>query len=427
MKNNNNYDSSILGLSSDISRTTLENGLTVLLKEIYPSSVAMLSVWVKTGSIYETEGKRGISHYVEHMLFKSTSNRKVGQIAKEVHNLGGYINGFTDHDCTCYWIVVPSKYIDTALEIQADALLNSLFEEAEINKERDVIIEELKMYEDKPACFCEEKLMNIAFTKNPLKHSIIGYEKDLNDTNRKDLLNYYNTYYVPNNMSIIITGGISTDKMQKKIKNLFSRLPYKQLNIPKPIKEPEQKESRFLHITGDIRNARLSMGFHIPGLFSPEIYAIDLLSTILGFGISSRLYQKLREKKGIVSNISTSIMKKSNPGLFFIDSVFEAKNFDEVKTSIFKEIDLLKGAKINKDELDKGKSLVESMHIFSQETVEGQGRTLGTAEIQGDYRLSSSYIKNLFMVKEEEIQKAAQKYLTEQNCSIVFYEPAIKK
>jgi zinc protease len=161
-----NFEPPFAALTSDVNRYVLDNGLVILTKEVYPSRVAFLSLWARVGSAHETDEQAGISHFVEHMLFKNTKKRKVGQVAQEIHALGGYLNGFTSFDCTAYWMVIPGSAFPKALEIQYDAAFNPVFEPAEVEKERNVILEEIKMYKDRPADYLSEKVMQEAMQKH---------------------------------------------------------------------------------------------------------------------------------------------------------------------------------------------------------------------------------------------------------------------
>ena len=175
-----NFEPPFAALSSDVNRYVLDNGLVILTKEVYPSNVAFLSLWARVGSTYENDEQAGISHFVEHMLFKNTRKRKVGQVAQEIHALGGYLNGFTSFDCTAYWMVIPGSAFSKALEIQHDAAFNPVFDPGEVEKERNVIIEEIKMYKDRPADYLSEKVMQQAMQKHRYGRSIIGFEDTLN-------------------------------------------------------------------------------------------------------------------------------------------------------------------------------------------------------------------------------------------------------
>jgi zinc protease len=410
-------------LASQVTRKTLKNGLTVLVKEVYPASVVCLSIWAKVGSCREDDAKAGISHFVEHMLFKGTKNRQVGKIAQEIHGLGGYINGFTSYDCTCYWIVLPSAYFTTALEIQADAVRNPLFLPEEVEKEGSVIIEEIKMYQDRPESFCYEKLMALAFTKHRYRRPIAGYEDVVASLRCGDLVDFYNSYYRPNNMAVVIVGDVTTEKAVRAVNRCFGGMTRADIPSSPSPSEPQQRKGRSRSYEGDIRSSHLQMGFHAGGIFHPETHACDLLASILGEGRSSRLHQSLREKSALVTGISSSILAEREEGIFMIEAAMDRKNIREARRIILQEIDKVKEQGVTGYELEKAKNMVESSYIFSQETVEGLCKKLGYYEMMGDFTLTDTYIQKLYEVTLEEIQAVARKYLVEKNLSVVEYTP----
>jgi len=410
-------------LASQVTKKTLKNGLTVLVKEVYPASVVCLSLWAKVGSCHEEDDRAGISHFVEHMLFKSTENRPAGRIAQEIHGLGGYINGFTSYDCTCYWIVLPSAYFTTALEIQADAVRNPLFQPLEVEKEGSVIIEEIKMYQDKPEAFCYEKLMSLAFRRHRYRRPIAGSEDVVASLTCEDLVEFYNAYYRPNNMAVVVVGDVTTEKALKAVKRYFGGMvPADILVNPSP-PEPSQRSRRSRSYSGDIRSSHLQMGFHVGGIFHPETHACDLLASILGEGRSSRLHQSLREKNALVTGISSSILAEREEGLFIIEAAMAGKNMKEASRVILEEVEAVRDRGVTPYELEKAKNMVESSYIFSQETVEGLCKKLGYYEMMGDYTLTDTYIQKLYDVTLDEIQAVARKYLVERNLSLVEYTP----
>lgn len=410
-------------LASQVTRKTLKNGLTVLVKEVYPASVVCLSLWAKVGSCREDDAKAGISHFVEHMLFKGTKNRPVGKIAQEIHGLGGYINGFTSYDCTCYWIVLPSAYFTTALEIQADAVRNPLFLPEEVEKEGSVIIEEIKMYQDRPESFCYEKLMALAFTKHRYRRPIAGYEDVVASLRCEDLVDFYNSYYRPNNMAVVIVGDVTTEKAVRAVNRCFGGMTRADIPSSPSPSEPRQRKGRSKSYEGDIRSSHLQMGFHAGGIFHPETHACDLLASILGEGRSSRLHQSLREKSALVTGISSSILAEREEGIFMIEAAMDRKNIREARRIILQEIEKVKEQGVTEYELEKAKNMVESSYIFSQETVEGLCKKLGYYEMMGDYTLTDTYIQKLYEVTLEEIQAVARKYLVDSNLSVVEYTP----
>ncbi|RQW90597.1 MAG: insulinase family protein [Geobacter sp.] len=410
-------------LASQVTEKKLKNGLTVLVKEVYPASVVCISVWTGIGSVYENDHICGISHFIEHMLFKGTETRPVGKIAQEIHSLGGYINGFTSYACTCYWIVLPSRYFSTATDIMADALIHPLFNPEEIKKEREVIIEEIKMYQDRPESFCFERLMGLAYKNHRARRPITGYEEVVAKLSTRELIEFYRNYYVPDNMAIVVVGDVKIKRALKVMEESFGFMESGENTKDLSPDEPPQDGARSAQYRGDIGTSYFYTGFHVGGITSPDMCACDLLASILGEGRSSRLHQGLREKKALVTSIDASILALKDTGLFIIEAVMNEKNIEDSRIEVGKEILRIQADGVLPHELKKAKNMVESSYIFSQETVEGLCRKLGYYEMIGDFTLVDQYVRGLYAVTEEEVKAAARKYLVEQNRSEVVYLP----
>lgn len=410
-------------LASDINRYVLDNGLVVLTKEVYPSKVVFLSLWVKVGSTDETDEKAGLSHFVEHMLFKNTKKRHVGQIAQEIHSLGGYLNGFTSFDCTAYWIVLPGKNFHKALEIQFDAAFNPQFDRKEVDKERKVILEEIKMYQDRPSDYLSDKLMLHAFTKHRYGRPIIGFEEVVRETTAEDLKQYYQSFYKPNNCFILAVGNIETMDMIRRVERTYRKLKEGAITRNSSPKEPPQKKIIRFEMEGDIFTGHLQFAIHIPSIFSKEIYACDILASILGQGKSSRLYRELREKRKLVNFISANTYIQKDPCLLFIDAELSPENIEDAEKSIIEVITQLADEGFTEEEFTRAKNLNESSYIYGQETVEGQGRKIGYAEAMGDYMLAEKFIPRLMTTSTNDTLKVARKYLKTDNMTIGIYKP----
>ncbi|MBM3464219.1 MAG: insulinase family protein [Armatimonadetes bacterium] len=410
-------------LSSDVSRHVLDNGLTVLVKEVYPASVVSLSIYSRVGSVDEPDERAGISHFIEHMLFKGTPRRPVGKIAQEIHSLGGYLNGFTSYDCTCYWIVLPSRCFSTALDIEADAILNPLLNPVEVEKEARVIIEELKMYEDRPEAYCFQKLMRLAYNRHPYGRPIIGYEDVVLRSGVTELEEHYRQYYHPNNMAVVVVGDVRAETAVREVDQVLGHLKPAQVRRREREPEPAQRKERFLQVEGDIATAHMQIGWHIPDVFHDDTFACDILSSILGEGRSSRLYRRLREERAVVTNIGASIFAERDPGLFIVDAALDPARVDDAREGVAAEIARVVKDGVTETEVQKAKNMVEATYVFAQETVEGQGRKIGYYEMLGDYALAERYVQKLYHVTPDDVVRVAEKYLVGRNCSTVAYVP----
>ncbi|MBI4829991.1 MAG: insulinase family protein, partial [Candidatus Lindowbacteria bacterium] len=398
-------------------REVLDNGMTVILLENHNAPVATIQAWVAAGSITEGEFTgSGISHFVEHMLFKGTERRSVGQIGQEVKEAGGETNAHTGYDKTVYYITFHSDYFDKALDIMADVIMHSVFDPAEVEREREVIIKEIKMNRDDP--FRRLYLMSngIAYAVHPYKHPVIGYEDLLRRVTRDDLLTYYRRLYVPNNMALVIVGDFDARAALPKIRELFrefERKPIAPITIPQ---EPPQTGSREKIEQFDVAVAQAMMGFHGPSLNSEDMYPMDVLAIVLGGGDTSRLYQELREKKGIVYNISAWSATPRDPGMFWISSSFEPENSAAVKKAIWGQIEKLRSEGVTDAELSTARAKVLSQYLFSKESVEGRADGLGSGELDAhNMNFDKYYVDSIGRVTKEDIKKVVNKYFRPEN------------
>jgi zinc protease len=417
------FEPPFAALASDVNRYVLDNGLVILTKEVYPSKVAFLSLWARVGSTSETDEQAGISHFVEHMLFKNTKKRKVGQVAQEIHSLGGYLNGFTSFDCTAYWMVIPGSAFPKALEIQYDAAFNPVFESGEVERERGVIIEEIKMYKDRPADYLGEKVMREAIQKHRYGRPVIGYEETLNTTTPEKLQEYYKNFYKPNNCFVVAVGDIDSMDFVRKCERTFRKL--KEGAVEKSVipREPAQKKMRRVEMSGDIMSTYMTFAFHVPSIFEKDIYPVSLVSTILGDGKSSRLYKELREKRKLVNEIYSYAYIQKDPCLLFIDVELLPENVEKTEKAVFEIIEDLAQNGISDREFQRARNISEVHYVYRQETVESQGRKIGYAEVMGDYTLPEKFLQREMQVTKSEAVEAAGIYLNQKNCTVGIYRP----
>ena len=409
-------------------KTTLENGTTVILDENHSAPVAAFQMWVRVGAADEEENIAGIAHVFEHMLFKGTARRKVGEIAKEIDAAGGHINAFTSLDHTVYHLVIASRYFDKGLDIISDVIQHSSFDPDELAKETEVVLEELKMGEDDPGRKLYLKLLNTAYTVHPYKKPVIGFRNTVKGLKREDILNFFRKWYIPNNMTLVIAGDFDSSRALSEIKKSFK--DFKSAADPHRERpsEPGQKELKGFVLTDDIKEARMGLAFHIPELTHPDIYAIDALALILGQGESSRLYQRLKGKETIVNSISSYAMTPREPGIFFITAALEAQNSKKSIEGILDEIYRIKYHNVSNVELEKAKLNLESEFIYSRETMEGSARQLGYFETSaGGIDYEKRYLEGISKITQADIQRAAEKYLNISNMTTGLLAPNTEK
>lgn len=353
----------------------LENGLTIIGEEIpYVKSIS-LGVWINAGSRIEDEEISGVSHFIEHMLFKGTRNRTSKQIASEIDNLGGQINAFTSKECTCYYVKLLDSHIDIGIDVLSDMILNSKFNEYDLDKERSVIIEELKMYEDSPEDLAYDLLTENIYKNDPLGMNIIGTEESLKRLNREKLLDYFNKYYVPNNSVIAISGNFNFDEIINKIEEKFKVWKKRDVNVD--IKKAEFK-SCFLTKNKDIEQVNLAMSLEaVPLENDKEVYALAVINTVFGGSISSRLFQKIREEKGLVYSIYSSQSLYRKCGELGIFASMSNEHLKEVYESIIEEIKIMKKYYLTDQEIKESKEQLKGSYILGLESTSSRMMSIG--------------------------------------------------
>lgn len=353
----------------------LENGLTIIGEEIpYVKSIS-LGVWINAGSRIEDEEISGVSHFIEHMLFKGTRNRTSKQIASEIDNLGGQINAFTSKECTCYYVKLLDSHIDIGIDVLSDMILNSKFNEDDLDKERSVIIEELKMYEDSPEDLAYDLLTENIYKNDPLGMNIIGTEESLKRLNREKLLDYFNKYYVPNNSVIAISGNFNFDEIINKIEEKFKVWKKRDVNVD--IKKAEFK-SCFLTKNKDIEQVNLAMSLEaVPLENDKEVYALAVINTVFGGSISSRLFQKIREEKGLVYSIYSSQSLYRKCGELGIFASMSNEHLKEVYESIIEEIKIIKKYYLTDQEIKESKEQLKGSYILGLESTSSRMMSIG--------------------------------------------------
>lgn len=403
----------------------LDNGMTVLATEMPTSPVVSVYALVKTGSA--TEGKflgTGISHFVEHMLFKGTHGRGVGEIAAQIQAVGGTINASTSFDYTIYTITVPVESFDLALKIQADMLMNATMSAEEVEKEREVIFGEVRLYKDNPDRKLSEWTFQNVYLQHPYQHPIIGYEDLLKKVSRNDLYEYYKSKYAPNNIVFSVAGNIDAEQVFEKVKEAFKDFE-RQREIMRILpQEPEQITSRRFDGSYPTDLARVAICFSGVSILDPDLYALDLLSKILGDGESSRLYRNIYKKKALVYSIGSGNFTPIDRGVFEIDAVLEAGNVDKLLEAVMTEIEQIQKRGVDASELAKVKRQIVSELILGRQTSSEVAYMQAFDEAYaGDPHFSNKYVEEIKKVTIEDIKRVAQEYLKPQRRTMVSLVP----
>ncbi|GAA0104941.1 pitrilysin family protein [Paraclostridium sordellii] len=354
---------------------TLDNGLTIVGEEIPYLKSITLGVWVNAGSRIESEKLSGISHFIEHMLFKGTKNRTSKEIASTIDNLGGQINAFTSKECTCYYVKLLDEHIDIGLDILSDMFLNPLFDKEDIEKERQVILEELKMYEDSPEDLVYDLLMEGVYKTDALGGNIIGTKESLDNMNREIISDYFKKYYVASNSVISISGNFKFEEIVKLIEEKFKNLNKGNVNIE--ITTPEFHPC-FIAKNKDTEQVNLAISLKaIPLEDREDAYALSIINNIFGGSISSRLFQNIRENKGLVYSIysAPSLYRKS--GELGIYASMSNENLKKVYNLVLEEIDNIRENHLTEEEIRESKEQLKGSYILGLESTSSRMMSIG--------------------------------------------------
>jgi len=403
----------------------LDNGLTLLVTEMPASSTVSVYGLVKTGSA--TEGKytgTGISHFLEHMLFKGTDKRGVGQIASEVQALGGNINAATSFDYTIYTLTVPQTAFDQSLDIISDMLMNSKFDPLQIDKEREVVYAEMQLYRDRPERFLSQLTFETVYKQHPYGIPIIGYEELLRGLKREDFVDYYQTRYIPDNTTISIAGNVLASEILPKVQAAFKNFARKPLVLRNLAPEPTQVNMRTTDREYPTDLTRVSMAYSGVSLRDTDLFALDVLSMILGQGESSRLHKELFLKRNLVRSVIAANFTPLDRGVFEVEMLLDESNVAQSVKIVKEQIALIAEKGVDPIELEKVKQQIRAQHIFSRLTSDVVANSAAADEaFTGDFDFSRKYVEAIKKVTVAEVKRVAQQYFNDEKLSLVILRP----
>jgi zinc protease len=402
----------------------MENGLKVILEENHNTPVVALQIWVKLGSGDERDEEAGIFHFIEHMLFKGTEKRRVRQMAREIESLGGTINAYTSYDQTVYHVTLASRYAHTGLDILSDAIQHSTFDPLEVERERVVILEEIRRGKDDPSKRLFNQTMATLFQKHPYRRPIIGDERTIQSITRDQIISLFKRWYAPNHMVFIAVGDFDLYDMETKVRETFKGFEPSSESIAQRIEEPEKMEVRSAISYGNLKETYLQIAFPIPSAKHEDTPALDVLSHLLGGGEASRLVQRVKLEKGLVHSIFASSFTPKDPGLFIIGATLPVENLERTIEAIQEELFHLAKEGVTAEELHRIKVNVESDLIYDRQTVQGKARKMGFYEIiTGDVQFEKEYVKRVALLRSEDIQKILGKYFKASRWGISILAP----
>jgi zinc protease len=407
----------IPSLPPGVKITTLENGLAIIVREDHSAPVVSAQAWSMSGSIHEGRWLgAGLSHVLEHMLFKGTTTRPGSRIDQEVQEAGGYMNAYTSFDRTVYHIDVPNTGARTAIDILCDIMQNASLPPDELAKEMDVIRREMDMGQDNPGQRASRRLFETAYTRSPYRFTIIGYPDIFNQLKPDDIRGYYHERYAPNNCFFVVAGDVKPDEVVAQIREAYSKTKARAITPAFLPSEPKQTASREIIEEAPVELAHFHFAWHIPELRHPDVPVLDVLSVALGGGRSSRLFQQVREKLGLVHHADAWTYSPGLPGIFGMSAVADGDKFAAAREAMLAEIEKVKTISISADELHKAVKQFTSGTLASRKTMEGQAQNLGGNWLAAnDLNFSERYLAAVKRVTLAEIQRASREYLTVEN------------
>jgi zinc protease len=426
-------------MNSSINKYVLENGLTILTKEIHHAPIVSHWIWYRVGSRNEIPGKTGISHWVEHLQFKGTKKFPIHILDAEISKVGGYWNAMTYIDWTTYYETLPSDKAEIAYELESDRIVNSIFDKKEIELERTVVISEREGNENEPMFQLSEAIRSAAFEEHPYGREVIGEMEDLRTITREDLYTHYQQYYSPNNAVIAIAGDFNTGNLIENLTNKYQHLENKTTPVGNILPEGIIKTKKLVTVEGPGDTEYIQISYRAPKAAHNDFFALLVLDSLLtgpssfsmfgGGSVSnktSRLYQKLIETDLAVS-ISGGLQATIDPFLYDIFTIpSPGKDADFIIESIDEEIDRIQNNSISQPEIDRAIKQAKALFAYGSESITNQAFWMGYSAMFAEYTWFETYIKNLEKVTKDQILTAAQKYLDPDHRVIGIFHPSQK-
>jgi zinc protease len=406
-----------------VQRTVLPNGLTVLVRRDRSAPVVAIVTYVSAGYFDETDDVVGIAHVLEHMYFKGTPTRGVGEIARQTKAVGGYLNAATIYDHTSYYTVLPASGFAAGLDVQFDAYANSLIDAEELARELEVIIQEAKRKADNPPAVATETLYELLHDRHRIRRWRIGREPGLRALTRDAMLRFYRNFYHPGNTVLTIVGDVDPDVALQEVTRRYGALPAgTPARVPGPTEEGPAG-FRYREWEGDVSQAQVAFGWRTPATLDPATPGLDILATILAGGRASRLYRGVRERK-LASSVSAYDYTPTSLGVFVVHAETPPEQAADAARAIWAQLRSLREQGVNEAELVRAKRLYESRWIRRLEDMEGQANYLAEWEALGDWRRGDEYLRRALDVTADELHELALRFLDPDQAAVVLYRPA---
>ncbi|MGD8913360.1 MAG: pitrilysin family protein [Candidatus Thiodiazotropha sp.] len=418
-------------VAANVVEHQLDNGMKVIIKQDRRAPIAVSQVWYKVGSSYEFGGITGISHALEHMMFKGTKNHPPGEFSRIIAANGGDENAFTGRDYTAYYQTMASDRLEVSFELEADRMRNLLLLPEEFAKELEVVKEERRMRtEDKPQSLTYEQFLAGAYESSPYRNPVIGWMADLDSLQVEDLQVWYRKWYAPNNATLVVVGDVEPDEVIALAERYFGPLKPEQVDPPKPRLEPGQRGIKRIMVKVPARQPYLVMGYKTPVVGKSdeawEPYALEMLAYVLDGGGSARISNNLirGSKLAVEADAGYSAFSRL-PGMLVMDAVpAPDSNVEAVEKALLKEVERFKTELVSEDEIERVRNQIIAAKVYEKDSVFYQAMLIGQLETIGlDWRLADEYVDHLKAVTAEQIRRVAQKYLVENNLSVAVLDP----
>lgn len=389
----------------------LDNGQTVVVQEVKNNPIVTIDTWIKTGSIDEEDSNNGVAHFLEHLFFKGTKTHEPGEFDKILETKGAITNAATSKDFTHYYITIPSKDFDLAMDLHGDMILHPLIPRKEMEKERKVVLEEISKDLNSPTKIMQDNLNSMLYTTHPYKRKVIGRSDVIETITRDQVLSFYNKNYSPSNMVTVIIGDVDANHAIEKTKEAFNAEYKKQTKTIYTKEAPLTKQQKKVEYL-DTESGYMVIGFRGTPIDDKDSYALDVLATILGDGRSSVLNQVLKEKKRIAFSVDAGNSTFRDDGIFYISANYEPTKCKIVEDTIFNEIEKIQKNGVTDDQLKLAKNIIERSTYYSRESITNIATEIGyTMALTNDIKFYDTYLDNIKNVSKEDVKKVAEKYL----------------
>lgn len=409
--------------ASDAQMFRLDNGQIVVIQEVHSNPIVIIDTWIKTGSIDEDDSNNGVAHFLEHLFFKGTKTHPTGEFDQILETKGAITNAATSKDFTHYYVTIPSKDFNLAMELHGDMLSNPMIPRNEMEKERKVVLEEINKDLKSPSRILQENMNSMLYDTHPYKRRVIGRSEVIETISREGVLDFYNKHYSPSNMITIIIGDVDTAKTLERVKEVFNSEYKKQTKTIYPKESQLTKQQKKVEYI-KTESGYILIGFRGTPISDNESYALDVLATILGGGRSSVLNQVLKEKKRLAFSVGAGNSTLKDDGIFYVTANFEPEKCKAVQNAIFEEIKKIQTNGVTDEQLNLAKNIIERDTFYSRESITNIATEIGyTIALTNDIKYYDGYLTNIKNVSKEMVKKVANKYLGEDKSAVSILLP----